>query len=51
LVPEVITSYKKTLEDDTKEERLSIQESSLTAVLVAAVQELTAKVEALEAAQ
>jgi len=50
LVPEVITSYKKTLEDDTKEERLSIQESSLTAVLVAAVQELTAKVEALEAA-
>jgi predicted DNA-binding antitoxin AbrB/MazE fold protein len=50
LVPEVITSYEKTLPDDTKEERLSIQESSLTAVLVAAVQELSAKVEALEAA-
>jgi predicted DNA-binding antitoxin AbrB/MazE fold protein len=50
LVPEVITTYEKTLEDDTKEERLSIQESSLTAVLVAAIQELTAKVEALEAA-
>jgi hypothetical protein len=50
LVPEVITSYEKTLPDDTKEERLSIQESSLTAVLVAAMQELAAKVEALEAA-